>query len=72
MKDFGQWFNGQGKNETEEVDDVVLFTCHGCGKSEYLSIAEYESGDTGWYTGDDFHPGDRVTGVCGGGPWCTP
>ena len=72
MKDFGSWFNGQGKGETEEVDDVALFHCCGCGKEEYLSDAEYETGDYGWYV-DPYNMTDGVyLGVCGSGPHCLP
>lgn len=71
VMDFGKWFQDQGKGETEEVDDVYEFHCCGCGKEEYISMSEYETGDTGWYV--EGHQTDgKYLGVCGGGAHCTP
>jgi hypothetical protein len=67
MRDFGAWFAEQGKGETEDVDDTLYLKCR-CGKSEFISLAEYENGDTGWYS-EDLESG---RGLCGGGPGCTP
>ena len=72
MKDFGAWFADQGKSETEEVDDVFNIRCGHCGKEEYISVCEYESGDSGWHTDEKPVPGDAIWGLCGGGPGCTP
>jgi len=69
-KSFEHWLDGAGRGETEEVDDTYYFVCRGCGKSEYVSLAEYENGDTGWYA--EQHPMGHFTGVCGGSPWCLP
>jgi hypothetical protein len=67
MKDFGQWLADAGKGETEEVDDTIYLTCISCGRTEYVSLAEYENGDTGWLV--DLESGE---GLCGGGQFCLP
>lgn len=71
MKDFEQWMNDRGKGETEEVDDVYYFHCWGCGKEEYVSLAEYTSGSTSWYI-NHFGKDGKANGVCGKGPHCLP
>lgn len=72
MKEFGQWFADQGKGQTEEIDDTCHFTCRGCGKSEYLSWAEYEAGDSGWWVESSEVGKPTASGVCGSGPYCIP
>lgn len=72
MRDFGSWFAEQGKSEPVEVDEDIRFECRGCGKVEYLTLAQYESGGYGWYV-DDLEAGDtRASGVCGGSQFCLP
>lgn len=71
MKDFGAWFAEQGAENlgaTREEDDERLFRCRGCGKEEYVSMAEYENGNTGWYADDE----DFEHAVCGGSVFCIP
>lgn len=82
MKDFGKWFAEQGTEQpvystaqkplaADHVslgDDVLHMRCWGCGKEETVERKAYENGDTGWYS-EDFKTG---TGLCGGGPRCTP
>lgn len=72
MKDFGEWLLQQGRGETEEVDNVFSIMCSGCGKEEYITVDEYESGDSGWYSDRKPQPGDAIWGLCGGTHRCTP
>lgn len=67
-KEFGQWFADVGKGETEELDDSLWLVCTGCGKSDVVSRAEFENGDSGWYSEDP----ESGEGLCTGSLFCLP
>lgn len=69
-KDFGAWFAAQGVKEqmTPDEDEQFRMECYGCGKVEYITWADYEQGDKGWYSDN---PGSGK-GVCGGSDRCLP
>jgi hypothetical protein len=71
--DFDRWLNGQGRGETEEVDDSVSLECSGCGRFEYVSLAELENGDSGWVSYEKLEPGDYDPHArCCGSDRCLP
>jgi hypothetical protein len=72
MKPFGAWFNEQRNDPAKEIDARVWMECRGCGRSESVSVAAYENGDTGWYVEEQVEPNGAYRGVCGGSHLCTP
>lgn len=54
--DFDQWFNQQGKEETETADSLVYATCVCGARSDYVSEDELLEGR--WYANCN--------------QWCTP
>lgn len=69
-KDFGAWFSEQGKAKdvgaAAETEDGFCLECR-CGKHEYVTLAAFENGDTGWFSEDP----ESGKGLCGG-QWCMP
>lgn len=71
-QEFSRWLAAQKPAdfpiEADDDEDQFRMECYGCGKIEYITRADYESGDKGWYA----RCLEEGIGVCGGSQFCLP